>query len=134
MLSYVSCAQLFQIDLCSGRRKKRVDTGVGSIEERCANGVREERACCAASTQSMPAPSAGAPSVRIITSRASPRRSWSFRPRGGAGDESQMTSSNRAPKFHRRGGDTVWQHWLLTRAPWEAAARAAVANYDGPRV
>ena len=57
-----------------------------------------------------------------------------FRPCGGAGDESQMTSSNRAPKFHRRGGDTVWQHWLLTRAPWEAAARAAVANYDGLRV
>ena len=37
-------------------------------------------------------------------------------------------------KFHRRGGDTVWQHWLLTKAPWEAAARAAVANYDGLRV
>jgi hypothetical protein len=105
VLSYVSCVQLCQIDLCSGRRKKRVDTGVGSIEERCANGVREERACCAASTQSMPAPSAGAPSARIITSRASPRHSWSFRPcGGGAGDESQMTSSNRAPKFHRRGG------------------------------
>ena len=51
VLSNVSCVQLCQIDLCSGRRKKRVDTSVGSIEERCANGVCEERACCAASTQ-----------------------------------------------------------------------------------
>jgi hypothetical protein len=31
-------------------------------------------------------------------SRASPRHSWSFRPCGGAGDESRMTSSNRAPR------------------------------------
>ena len=96
MLSYVPCAQLFQIDLCSGRRKKRVDTGVGSIEERCANGVREERACCAASTQCMPAPSAGAPSARIITSRTMAVCPRAFQPRGRAGDESQMTSSNRA--------------------------------------
>ena len=91
MLSYVPCAQLFQIDLCSGRRKKRVDTSVESIEERCANGVCEERACCAASTQCMPALSAGAPSARSITSHASGGRSRSFWPRSGAGFESQMT-------------------------------------------
>ena len=51
VLSNASCVQLFRIDLWTGRRKKRVDTSVGSIEERCANGVCEERACCAASTQ-----------------------------------------------------------------------------------
>ena len=90
MLSYVSCARLFQIDLCSGRRKKRVDTCVGSIEERCANGVCEERACCAVSTRCMPAPSAGPPSARIVTSRTSPQSSQSFPPRGRAGDESHM--------------------------------------------
>ena len=91
VLWYVSCAQLFQIDLCSGRRKKRVDTGVESIERRCANGVCEERTCCAASTQCMPATSAGARSARIITSRVSARLSRSSRPRGRADDESQMT-------------------------------------------
>ena len=36
----------FKLTCAVDAAKKKVDTSVGSIERRCANGVCEERACC----------------------------------------------------------------------------------------
>ena len=82
-----ACNFVKQICAVDGARREST-RALGPLRKGARMGcARKERACCAASTQSMPAPSAGAPSARIITSRASPRHSWSFRPCGGAGDE-----------------------------------------------
>ena len=111
-----------------------VEACVGHTEKRCAHGMYEGCARCAMSTQGRPAPSAGLPSAHLIDLRSTPAVPERFLLHGRAGGESQMTSSNRAREFNRQGGDTVWQHWLLTRAAWEGAARPVWASTPGQRV
>ena len=86
MLSYMPCARLFLIDLCSGQRERSVDTGVGSIGKRCADEVCEGCACCAMSIQCGLAPSAGAARAPPIHAHTSGVRFEELCQRSGVGD------------------------------------------------
>lgn len=127
MLSYMPCARLCLIDLCSEQRERSVDTGVGSIGKRCADEVYEGCACCTMSIQYGLAPSAGAARAPPIHPHTSGVHCEELCQRSGVDDVGPCGSSKRASKFNHPYRETVWAKRLPTPKPLVSMAVARPA-------
>ena len=128
------CAPLLLMDLCRVSVCGSVSRHIVEVMGRAARRVRKARVRSAASTRWVLARSVGWARAYLIELCRAARASRELRHADGGNQMGLVRAPNRARKFHHHGGDSAWQRWLLTRASWEAAARAAVTNDDGGRV